>query len=100
MGFALKHFLNNLNVALVSGASSYPTKPPFHPPDAYPEYAHAISEIDPASQVYAMARESLRLLGLIHSFRAPAGWRGTMELKSPATDGPDVQETSISMISQ
>ena len=83
MGFALKHFLNNLNVALVSGADSYPTEPPFHPAEAYPEYPHAMSATDPVNRVYAMVRESLRLLGLDAANYGLANWNPLGELILP-----------------
>jgi uncharacterized protein (DUF362 family) len=60
----LENLLDNLNVAIVSGAKQYSHQPPFHPSEIFPEYPHTDKEVDPTNHVYAMVRESFRLLGL------------------------------------
>ena len=60
----MKHQLDNLDVAIASGATSYPAEPPFDPAQAYPEYTHEEKRTDAHNNVYAMVRECLRLLGL------------------------------------
>ena len=60
----MKSLLANLDVALLSGDSRYPTASPFHPPELYPEYPHPDERTDPDNQVYRMVRDSFRLLGM------------------------------------
>ncbi len=79
----MRHFLDKLDVALVSGVASYPATPPFHPSVAYPEYPHAAGEIDPANHVYGMVRESFRLLGLDEANFGSREWNPLGELISP-----------------
>jgi len=64
MEAALKHILNNLDVAIASGAKRYPLDPPFHPAQSYPEAPYAEKDTDPRNQVYTMVRECFRLLQL------------------------------------
>jgi uncharacterized protein (DUF362 family) len=64
MEAALKHILNNLDVAIASGATRYPVDPPFHPAQSYPEAPYAEKDTDPENQVYSMVRECFRLLQL------------------------------------
>ena len=78
----MKHLLSNQDVALVAGASRYPSEPPFDPPEAYPEYPHASRRVDPSNAVYAMVREALRLLGLDQSNYGQATWNPLRELVS------------------
>jgi hypothetical protein len=74
MRFALKSLLAKLDVALVSGPAQYPAEPPFHPPEIYPEYTHEQKATDPNNAVYAMARDSLRLLGMDETRFGLADW--------------------------
>jgi uncharacterized protein (DUF362 family) len=60
----VKNLLNNLNVAIASGAKQYSDQPPFHPPEIFPEYPHADAQTDASNQAYAMVRQSFQLLGL------------------------------------
>lgn len=78
----MKHLLSNQNVALVSGASRYPAEPPFDAPDAYPEYPHARSRVDPSNAVYPMVREAFRLLGLDESNYGQSSWNPLGKLVS------------------
>jgi uncharacterized protein (DUF362 family) len=56
--------LSDLGVAIARASSVYPSAPPFHPPETYPEYLHRDNNVDPGNGVYPAVRESLRLLGL------------------------------------
>jgi uncharacterized protein (DUF362 family) len=60
----VNNLLNNLSVAIASGARQYSRKPPFQPPEIFPEYPHADRQTDPVNQAYAMVRQSFQLLGL------------------------------------
>lgn len=75
--------LANLNVALVSGDSRYPARPPFDPPEIFPEYPHAERDTDPSNQVYTMVRDSLRLLGMDKPNFGLANWNPLGEVISP-----------------
>lgn len=83
MEAALKHHLDNLDVAIASGTSCYPTESPFHPPQTYPEYPYAEKHTDPGNQVYAMVRESLRLLRLDEASFGRDEWNPLGGLISP-----------------
>jgi uncharacterized protein (DUF362 family) len=82
MRFPLKHLLSNLDVAIVSGATSYPAVPPFDPPTSYPEYPFASKRLDPTNAVYPMVREALRLLRLDQSNYGTPLWNPLRELIS------------------
>jgi uncharacterized protein (DUF362 family) len=60
----VKNLLNNLSVAIVSGAKQYSNQPPFHPSEIFPEYPHANTLTDMTNLVYAMVRQCFYLLGL------------------------------------
>lgn len=66
--------IRNLAVAIASGAVSYPARPPFHPPEVYPEIAGINRSIDPTNDVFPMVRESMRLLGLDSERYGTPGW--------------------------
>jgi uncharacterized protein (DUF362 family) len=83
MRLALKTLLTNLDVALVSGDSKYPHASPLHPPEAYPEYPHEKKDTDTTNHVYAMVRESLRLLGMDKANFGRANWNPLGDLISP-----------------
>jgi len=51
----------------------YPDRPPFDPPEAYPELAPRPARLDAANRIYPAVRETFRLLGL------DAGRFGTRE---------------------
>ncbi|MBI3654241.1 MAG: DUF362 domain-containing protein [Acidobacteria bacterium] len=78
----MKTQLNNLTVAIVSGAKQYALEPPFHPPEIFPEYPHAELQVDPTNQAYAMVRESFRLLGLDKENFGAKTWNPLGELVS------------------
>lgn len=78
----MNHLLNNLSVAIASGAKQYSQEPPFHPPEIYPEYPHAERRTDPGNQAYAMLRESFRLLGLDRENFGKPAWNPLGELIS------------------
>jgi uncharacterized protein (DUF362 family) len=78
----VKNLLNNLSVAIASGAKQYSQKPPFQPPEIYPEYPHADRQTDPANQAYAMVRQSFQLLGLDKENLGKPGWNPLGELVS------------------
>src|SRR5262245_45672986 len=42
----------------------YPERPPFNPPERYPEYPFACHETDPKNYVYGSVRELFLMLGL------------------------------------
>lgn len=46
------------------GRFDYPRQGPFHPAEAFPEYAWGAAHLDPANYVYGAVREMLRQLGL------------------------------------
>jgi uncharacterized protein (DUF362 family) len=57
-----------------SATATYPVKPPFDPPEMYPEFPRHLraTNTDPTNDVYACVRESLRLLQLdIGNFGGP-----------------------------
>jgi len=83
MEAALKHHLDNLDVAIASGTSRYPTEPPFNPPETYPEYPHRETRTDPANKVYPMVRECLRLLRLDEASFGKREWNPLGGLISP-----------------
>lgn len=78
----MKNLLSNLNVAIASGAKHYPQQPPFHPSEIFPEYPHADAQIDATNQVYAMVRESFRLLELDKENFGTKTWNPLGELVS------------------
>jgi uncharacterized protein (DUF362 family) len=75
--------LSNLQVAIASGTGQYPQKPPFDPPEHFPELPFPSRPIDASNGVYPMVRECLRLLNLdIARFGSPA-WNPLGEIISP-----------------
>jgi uncharacterized protein (DUF362 family) len=54
------------HVAIASGEAHYPTVPPFHPAESFPEYPFAGLEdiAEGPNEAYRLVREALRLLGL------------------------------------
>ncbi|PYP85890.1 MAG: hypothetical protein DMF61_15125 [Blastocatellia bacterium AA13] len=78
----MKHFLDNLNVALVSGVREYPGLSPFNPSAVYPEYPYS-GQTDASNGVYEMVRESLHLLRLDEANYGTAAWNPLGELISP-----------------
>ena len=78
----MKSLPANLDVALVSGHARYPAESPFYPPEIYPEYPHKEIATDPNNQVYAMARDSLRLLGMDSTHFGSPDWNPLGELIS------------------
>ncbi len=53
------------DVALLGTAErGYPARPPFDPPEAWPELAGSARTLDPGNRIYAAVRECLRLLDL------------------------------------
>jgi uncharacterized protein (DUF362 family) len=82
MEAALKHHLDDLAIAIASGASRYPEKPPFNPSEEYPESLFP-SPIHPDNHVYSMVRECLRLLQLDESNFGRPEWNPLRTLISP-----------------
>ncbi len=78
----MENLLNNLNVAIVSGAKQYSLQPPFHPSEIFPEYPHAGKEVDSTNAAYTMVRESFRLLGLDRENFGKKSWNPLGELVS------------------
>lgn len=78
----MKNLLNNLSVAIVSGAKQYSHQSPFHPPEIFPEYPHDDKEVDSTNHAYAMVRESFRLLGLDQENFGKKTWNPLGELVS------------------
>ncbi len=55
-----------------TGRSTYPERPPFHPPARYPEYPFNKNELDESNHVYAAVRELFVLQGLdVEHFGTP-----------------------------
>ena len=49
----MRNKLSDANVAVIdTGRMFYPERPPFHPPEAYPEYPFNNTEIDCENYVY------------------------------------------------
>ncbi len=63
-----------------SGARGYPQRPPFAPPEHYPELAAFPPEIDPGNRVYAGVRELLRALGYDRPRFGSADWSPLSDL--------------------
>src|ERR1700761_8436940 len=83
MRSALNQLFNRLDVALVSGATHYPTNPPFDPPENYPERPLDETRVDAVNTVYPMVREALQRLGLDAAHFAQAEWNPFSELIKP-----------------
>ena len=68
-----------------SRSANYPVKPPFDPPEAYPEFSRerGTSDIDPTNDVYACVRESFRLLQLDISNFARPSWNPLKSIVLP-----------------
>jgi uncharacterized protein (DUF362 family) len=82
MEAALKHNLDNLEVAIASGATTYSEKPPFNPPEQYPESPFP-AQMDPNNQVYSSVRDCLRLLRLDETNFGRPDWNPLGGLISP-----------------
>jgi uncharacterized protein (DUF362 family) len=76
--------LNNLTVAIhhTPGLDDYPTNPPFHPPEAYPEYPFN-TELNLGNPVYKSVRETLQLIGLDRENLGSPEWNPLGELIHP-----------------
>src|ERR687892_1965531 len=71
-------------VAVVrSPEPSYPSDPPFHPDQGYPEYPFGDHLSSNSNHVYAAVRDSLRLLGLDSAHYGTPGWNPLGELIRP-----------------
>ena len=44
---------------------AYPDRPPFDPPELFPELPWRSMRLDPENRIYPAVRESFRLLGMI-----------------------------------
>jgi uncharacterized protein (DUF362 family) len=75
--------LSSLQVAIASGVGQYPDKPPFDPPENFPESPFRSRPADPSNGVYPMVRESLRLLKLDPARFGTAEWNPLGEIISP-----------------
>lgn len=62
---------------------TYPERPPFHPPEHYPEYPFNKDELDPDNFIYAAVRELFVMLGLdVENYGTPA-WNPLGALVKP-----------------
>lgn len=74
------------DVAVVQAAAArYPEEPPFHPHEAYPEYAFGALASE-RNEVYASFREGLRRLGLDSARYGTREWNPLGELIRPGDD--------------
>lgn len=55
-------FARIIGIGQLSGKAKYPTKIPYNPPEQYPEIPFTI-EPDPSNKVYALVRDTLRVMG-------------------------------------
>lgn len=68
-----------------SGARGYPQRPPFAPPEHYPELAAFPPEIDPGNRVYAGVRElCARSATTARASAAPTGRRSRIWWRAAA----------------
>ena len=79
------NLLDNFTVAVhhTSGDTQYPDRPPFHPPQAYPEYPFAPNDIDRTNTVYSAVRGIFQLLQLDLANIDQAQWNPLGELIQP-----------------
>src|SRR5437588_776108 len=61
----------------------YPRRPPFHPPESYPEYPYGRGNIDPDNFVYADVRRMLQEQGFDRANFGTARWNPLRELIAP-----------------
>jgi len=61
---------------------TYPARPPFGPPELFPEYPFA-AELDESNAVYRAVRETLGLLRLDHAGANSTGWNPLGEVIRP-----------------
>ena len=76
--------LTSHEVAVSTGSTGYPSKPPYSPNVAYPEYPfgpHALAE--EVNHAYEGVRDALRLLGLDADHYGQKGWNPLGELVRP-----------------
>ena len=66
-----------------TGASAYPDREPFDPPEAYPELPSPDGALKATNSVYAGVRETLRLLGLDAGRYGGASWNPLGEIIRP-----------------
>lgn len=80
----LVHVLDSRAVAIyhMSEGAGYPSRPPFHPPTAYPEYPFG-ARVDGDNHVYAAVRGALELLGLDSRHAGDSDWNPLGELIEP-----------------
>jgi uncharacterized protein (DUF362 family) len=70
-------------VAIHSGTSSYPTQPPYHPAETYPEQIAPNTDSESGNPTYGSVRELFRLLGLDAGHFGEPEWNPLGELISP-----------------
>ena len=78
----LKDPMNNTVSVVWQPEVGYPARPPFDPPEAYPELG-AGEALDSSNHVYPMVREALRLLGMDAGRFGSTEWNPLGELISP-----------------
>ena len=79
------NILDNFTVAVhhTPGDAQYPDRPPFHPPQAYPEYPFAPGELDRSNTVYDAVRGIFQLLQLDLANLDQDQWNPLGELIQP-----------------
>ncbi|MGB9692211.1 MAG: DUF362 domain-containing protein [Candidatus Sumerlaeaceae bacterium] len=70
-------------VGIVETHPSYPTTPPFHPPEHYPEYPFRAAVAQEPNFVYGAVRELFRVLGFDSARYGTGAWNPLRELISP-----------------
>jgi uncharacterized protein (DUF362 family) len=60
----------------------YPLKPPFYPPEIFPEYPHSDKQTDATNELYRMVRDAFRLLGMDRENFGKVTWNPLGELIS------------------
>jgi uncharacterized protein (DUF362 family) len=63
--------------------AAYPERPPFDPPEVYPEAPYRPGRLDPTNRIYPAVRESFRLLGLDAARSGTPGWNPLGEIVRP-----------------
>jgi uncharacterized protein (DUF362 family) len=66
-----------------AGYSVYPGRPPFHPPERFPEYPFANDEVDQDNYVYDAVRQLFVLLGLDMQHYGSAEWNPLGDIIRP-----------------
>lgn len=65
------------------GDATYPSRPPFDPPEAYPELTPRPAHLDAQNRIYPAVRETFRQLGLDLGRFGTASWNPLGDIISP-----------------